>query len=458
MTETREHFRLRSYQRAPLLAKQAGCKRFVSVWHRRAGKDRTWLAITLLAAMERVGVYFHIFPSLNQGRRDLWDNVVHETVDGVERPLKILDMFPPELIASVNQTEMQIRFTNGSIWQIMGADSTEAVERLRGPNPVGLVFSEYAFMQEAAWTTLAPVLAQNHGWAAFAYTPKDEGHGKTLYDYAKDAPDWFCQLLTVDDTRQDAQGESGAPVIETAEIEAYRRQGQREEDLQREYYCAFTGYLHGTIYGDLMTAARTDGRVTRVPYTVNLPVGTCWDIGTSDATAIWFYQRMGQQILFMDYHEDTLKGAQDYARVLREQKPYQYARMILPHDAKWSAEDYFSSVGFRGIEIARKLPVQSGIDQVRQTFSRFVFDEQKCARGLQCLDRYAREWDDTARAFRQSPRHDEYSHGADALRYGTVAGFDPLEFYANQGKPVTVETAFDPRIVGATPSPLFPGV
>jgi len=445
---TRDHFRLRSYQRAPLVARRAGCKRFVSVWHRRAGKDRTWLAITLTEMLERVGVYFHVFPSLNQGRRDLWDNIVHENTNGIERPVPMLSMFPPELVHSRNETEMQIRLINGSVWQIMGADSTEAIERLRGPNPIGIVFSEYSFMLSEAWDTLSPVLAENGGWAAFVYTPKDEGHGFKLYNYAKESPEWFAQLLTIDDTRRDAVGESGGPVISREEIEELRKQGQREENIQREYYCSFKGFLHGTIYGDLVALARLDNRITRVPYTVNLPVGTCWDIGVTDATAVWFYQRLGQQILFIDYHEDNQKGAQHYARVLREHKPYMYGRLILPHDARWSAEDLFSSLGFRGVGVARKIPVQAGIDSTRQIFSRFVFDEIKCARGITCLERYAREWDETLKTFRVQPRHDEYSHGADALRTGVVGGFDPLEFYAGQGGELKVETEFDPRTVG----------
>ena len=445
MSNTRIHFRYRSYQLRARATRRAGCKRFVQVLHRRAGKDRSWLAITLEAMLERVGVYFHIFPSLNQGRRDLWDNIVLDSSDGVERSVKMMSMFPPELVAKVNETEMQVTLINGSVWQIMGADSQEAVERLRGPNPLGIVFSEYGYMLSSAWTTLEPVLMENGGWAAFIYTPKDEGHGFTLYKYAQESKEWFCERLTIADTRRDAEGEDGSPVIKESDIDELRKAGVREEDIQREYYCSFKGFLHGTIYGDLVAAARMDGRITRVPYTVNQPVGVCMDIGTSDATAIWFYQCSGQAINFIDYHEENQKSAQYYGRLLKENKPYMYGRMILPHDAKWSAEDYFSRVGFRGITIAKKIPVQSGIDAVRLLFSKMIFDEVKCARGIECLERYARQWDDTKKSFNIQPKHDEYSHGADGMRYGAVAGFDPLVFYGGQGEDLKVESAFDPR-------------
>lgn len=442
---TRIHFRYRSYQLRARNARRAGCKRFVQVLHRRAGKDRSWLAITLEAMMERVGVYFHVFPSLNQGRRDLWDNIVLDRHDGIERSVKMTSMFPPELVLAVNETEMQITLINGSIWQIMGADSEDAVERLRGPNPLGLVFSEYSFMLESAWTTLEPVLMENGGWAAFIYTPKDESHGFTLYNYAKQSQDWFCELLTIRETRRDAEGENGEPVIREEDIAELRKRGVREEDIQREYYCSFKGFLHGTIYGDLVALARMESRIGRIPYTVNQPVGLCLDIGTSDATAIWFYQLLGQQINLIDYHEENQKSAQHFGRLLKETKQYMYGRMSLPHDAKWSAGDYFTSIGFRGVNIARKIPVQSGIDEVRLLFSRMFFDEVKCARGIKCLENYSREWNEVAKTFATTPKHDEYSHGADALRTGAVAGLGPLEFYEGQGRPIRVQSDFDPR-------------
>src|SRR6266850_5866820 len=152
----RTHFSMRSYQIKPYLAKQAGCKRFVEKLHRRAGKDRNWMAITFASMLERVGNYIHVFPALNMGRRDIWDNIIHERRDGVEYSLKMTDMFPPEFVrpGGRNESEMQIELINGSVWQIMGADDDAAIDRLRGPNPIGIVCSEYAFMNTKVWKVL----------------------------------------------------------------------------------------------------------------------------------------------------------------------------------------------------------------------------------------------------------------------------------------------------------------
>lgn len=441
----RAHFRYRSYQLRARNARKAGCKRFCQVLHRRAGKDRSWLAITLEAMLERVGVYFHVFPSLNQGRRDLWDNIVHEKINGVERPVKMIDMFPPELIApnGKNETEMQITLINGSIWQIMGADSQEAIDRLRGPNPVGIVFSEFAFMLKSAWTTLEPVLAENGGWASFIFTPKDESHGFELYNYALTAHNWFCELLTIADTKRDAEGEDGSPVIDEDQIADFRASGTSETDIQREYYCSFKGFLHGTIYGDLMMTARAEDRIRDIPYVVNYPVGVCFDIGVSDHCAFWFYQLIGHAKHFIDYHEDKLKTVQHYARFLKQDKQYIYGRMSVPWDGRFAAADYLSSVGFPNVDVAKKGGVQDGINSVRQEFATFYFDQTKCARGIACLENYKREWDTVAHVFSNTPKHDEYSHGADALRTGAVAGFGPLVFFQGQGQEIKVEMDFD---------------
>jgi hypothetical protein len=45
------------------------------------------------------------------------------------------------------------------------------------------------------------------------------------------------------------------------------------------------------------------------------------------------------------------------------------------------------------------------------------FDAEKCARGVEALRQYRREWDDRRQAFNPRPLHDWTSHAADALRY-----------------------------------------
>lgn len=375
---------------------------------------------------------------------------MHEHRNGVEKSVKLTDMIPRELTAGIDKTEMKTSLVNGSIHQIMGADSDESVERLRGANPIGVVLSEYAHgtKMEAAWDTLRPVLAENGGWALFIYTPNGPNHGEKLALAARANPEnWYFSELTVQDTRRDAPGEDGSPVVTLETIEQERRDGAREEFIQQEYYCAFTGFQHGTIYGDLMLRAVEDGRILRLPYVVNHPVGVCLDLGHSDAMAAWFYQRFNNAVNFIDYWEDTQKDMRDFVRVAREGKPYIYGRVVLPWDGRGAA-DYLHAMHFRNVHVCdRTASVQASIESVRREFSRFYFDEVRCQRGIDHLRNYKREWDDEKRVFSGKPLHDEHSHGADALRTGVEGGFDPLIMAPGWGSSeVKVITEFDPRM------------
>jgi phage terminase large subunit len=447
----------RTYQRAlvramPFEKSPESRNRFVIVWHRRAGKDLTCLSLTIREMCTRVGYYVHILPKLNQAKPILWD--------GKDRMgVPFIDRFPAALIKDKNETELQVILkplpgqpgygdpnAQGSIWQVRGADEPD---RLRGPNYVGVVFSEYSEMDPYVWSVVQPVLEANGGWAIFNFTPKGRNHSWKQLDMAQKNPGtWFSQVLTINDTKADAPGEDGLAIVKPEQITQMQAEGTPEDQIQQEYYCSFTGFLHGTIFGDLVTAARRDKRVTRVPHNSNLPVGTCWDIGRTDATAIWFYQRVGQEICFIDYLEDSLKGADFYAKAVRE-KPYNIAKVILPHDASHkgfttavTTEQFFKRV-FRGVSVAPKMALQNGIDVTRRLFSRCVFDEQKCARGIECLENYRRKWDDDKKDYSGEPIHNEYSHGADAFRTGAQGGMDaPLDFEEHRSNPKGAMTDF----------------
>jgi poly-beta-hydroxyalkanoate depolymerase len=52
------------------------------------------------------------------------------------------------------------------------------------------------------------ILAENGGWAVFIYTPRGKNHGHSLYQMAKKSNEWFCQNLTINDTKR----ADGSPV------------------------------------------------------------------------------------------------------------------------------------------------------------------------------------------------------------------------------------------------------
>ena len=88
-------FKLRPYQlpfwKALFLEKK---QRLMCVWARRSGKDLVCFNALLLKALERVGVYYLIYPTYFQGRRILWDSM---TIDGQ----RFLDYIPASLIEAI---------------------------------------------------------------------------------------------------------------------------------------------------------------------------------------------------------------------------------------------------------------------------------------------------------------------------------------------------------------------
>jgi hypothetical protein len=199
---------------------ESGKRRACLVWHRRSGKGKTVINFIARSMYQRVGTYFHCFPEYNQGRKVLWEG---RGKDG----FKYIDHFPKALLAkNPNNTEMKIEYKNGSIFQIIGADTYDSAV---GSNPVGIVFDEFSLSDkyQDAWNYFRPMLVENEGWAVFPFTPRGRNHGFELYQMALNNPEWFCQLLTVDDTG----------VVDRDTIESERRAGMSEAMILQEFYC-----------------------------------------------------------------------------------------------------------------------------------------------------------------------------------------------------------------------------
>jgi hypothetical protein len=253
-----------------------GFKRGVAVWHRRAGKDKTLVNIVVKEMFKRVGAYYYFFPTYTQGKKILWD--------GMDRDgYPFLSHFPEELReGQPNATEMKLKMRNGSLFQVVGSDN---INTIVGTNPVGCVFSEYALQDPAGWDFISPILLENDGWSLFNFTPRGYNHGWRIYDMASNNPDWFCEKLTIDDTKRP----DGKPVITHAQIDAERAAGKTEDFLQQEYWCSFAASIPGAYFADEMRRAREQGKICDVPADPNLAANTYWDIGSgkTDAMTVW---------------------------------------------------------------------------------------------------------------------------------------------------------------------------
>lgn len=406
------------------------------IWHRRSGKDLTFInLLMLLAYYHRVGTYWYMFPFLKQAKQVVWDGM-----DDMGR--RFVDYFPTEIVYDTNESELQIILRDpksggpGSIIQLMGAD--KFTKSSVGPNPIGVGFSEYAVSSkmENAWHYCMPMLRQNGGWAIFLTTPRGRNHAYNLWSLArKNTNAWYTSLKTVEHTKRDSLFDKVnprfphlSPVITEEMLECERADGMTEEVIQQEYFCSFNAPQTGAYFAKQMDLLRSQGRITRVPWEPTLPVETWWDIGHDDNTSIWFIQKLFREIRCVDFYTNRLQDFAHYASKLREgdRNLYLYSRHIGPHDL--TVNEWFvnktrlktaSDLGVR-FEVADKVSSKlEAIEMVRRTLPRCLFDEGRCEYGIAALSSYHAEYDEESKVLSNNPEHDWSSNPVDAFMTGT---------------------------------------
>lgn len=218
--------------------------RFYLVWHRRAGKDVYGLDFARRRMEERKGTYWHLFPFHVQARRAIWNGI--DARDG----MKFIDRaFPEQLRDGINHTEMSIDW-KGSHWQMLGSDN---YDRMVGSNPCGVVFSEWALCDPAAWDYIRPILIENKGWAMFITTLRGRNHAYRLFKTISELENWYASLRTIEQTKK----HDGTPIVSKYDVEAEIRAGMSEALAQQEFYCnpdaAATGAIFNRQYNRILS-------------------------------------------------------------------------------------------------------------------------------------------------------------------------------------------------------------
>ena len=235
--------------------------------------------------------------------------------------------------------------------------------------------------------------------------------------------DYFTQLEAA--MEQEITPEQRAWYVATREADfanAPERMWQEYPSTPQE---AFQRSTEGCYYVNEMASARKGGRITQVPWEKTHPVNTFWDIGLNDEMAIWFHQRIGPQDRFIRYYENSSETFAHYVAEMQKHG-YVWGRHYLPHDGdtkrlgiekNWTPREMLEDLGLRNVEIVPRIDrVQTGIQMTRNAFASAWFDEQGCAQGLKHLDMYRKEWDAQRGVWKDEPRHDKASNGADAFR------------------------------------------
>ncbi len=373
----------------------------VIVAHRRAGKTVACILDLIDAAIrcrKKNPRFAYIAPQLKQAKDTAWTYLQ-------EYGLKIPG-------STVNQNELRLDLPGGVRVRLYGADNPD---NLRGAYFDGVVLDEYADMHPKLFKeVIRPALSDRRGWATWIGTPKGPNAFFDLWKEAKGDPDFFTLMLRA--------SESG--LMDPAEL-ADARAHMDTERYAREFECSFAAPDVGAYYGREMNAVTNEDRILSKVYDAGHEVHTAWDLGASDMTVIWFFQKVGMQIRLVDYYSASGYGFDHYAMVLQDRK-YKYGRHYFPHDVEQthqgrgviahSRKRMLTDLGIT-VDVVGKHSIEDGISAVRKLLPKCVFDKDKCAEGIQALQLYHRQWDDQRKVYLERPYHDWTSHTADAFRY-----------------------------------------
>jgi hypothetical protein len=293
---------------------------------------------------------------------------------------------------------------------VVGSDD---IDRLVGTNAKFMIFSEYSMQNKEAYAFLAPVLSANGGTAVFISTPRGKNHFYEMYEMAKKSPEWFPYFLTLDDTKH----------VPKEELQKIRDENLMSEELiQQEFFCSFTRGVEGSFYGKYIDRLRLNGQIGIVMWDPAQKVHTAWDIGYRDSTFIIFYQIINNNIFIINCYEKTKEGLEHYVNVVNS-FGYTLGKHTAPHDCaqhEWgSGLTRIEKARRLGINfmIAPKLSIEDGIEAVRSVLPKVHIDEKNCSKLIKALENYRQEWDDLHQVYKKAPLHDQWSHGADCMRY-----------------------------------------
>lgn len=379
----------------------ANTKRFsVTVAHRRAGKTVARLnriikeAVTSQKLNPRFG---YIAPYYIQAKEIAWQYLKHYTA-----PLAPLGV-------KYHEADLSITFGhNNATIRLYGAENAE---RMRGLYFDGIAPDEAQGISSATLrTVILPCLADRQGWLDISGTPKGWNNllGEVVKVAQENPEEWFLQILKASDTG----------ILPEHEL-ALQRKLMSENEYSQEYECSFDAAITGSVYGKQLELIQSQGRIAPNLYDSNVPVHTAWDLGYSDKTAIWFWQRVGMEVRLIDFYQASFEDAQHYIEVLRA-RGYRYGDHYVPHDAAnklmaAGGKSIIDQLHGGGIK-TRLVAAAKQSDQIEalRWVMRNMWIDTKCDIGTQHLREYRYRWIEDRQCFSDEPRHDVNSHAADA--------------------------------------------
>jgi phage terminase large subunit len=310
-------------------------------------------------------------------------------------------------------TQTNIRGKNGSEFSFVGLKNN--VANVKSYEGVDVCWVEEAqTTSRMSWNVLIPTIRKEKSEIWITFNPELETD-ETYQRFVLNPPeDCIVQKVNWSDN-------PWFPETLKLEKDALKHRDPQAYNVVWEGLCRQT--VDGAIFAREMQLAELDGRITKVNYDATKPVHAIFDLGWSDATAIWFLQFVGMETRLIRYIEGNQQTMSDYLAKMQT-FGYMYDTLWLPHDAEnktlaangRSIEEIVRGAGYK-TKIIPRTPIMDSINAARTLFTNMWFDRENCHEGLQCLRHYRYDVDPDTKQFSKTPLHDNYSHGADAFRY-----------------------------------------
>ena len=311
--------------------------------------------------------------------------------------------------------KFEIRGKNGTTFDYSGL-AQHTVSSIKSYEGVDICWVEEAqAVSKKSWDTLRPTIRKPGSEIWITFNPEletdityqmfvaDPPTGAVVVQMNYSENPWFSEKL--DQERRDCQL-------------------KQPKDYDNIWLGKCKPAVAGAIYYDEVAKAEEEKRICRVPYDPLLKVQVVFDLGWNDAMAISLVQKHSSEVRVIEYIEDSHKTLDHYSGLLK-MKNLNWGKVYLPHDGRHkdfktgkSAQEIMEAFGW-DVEITPNMSIEDGIRMARLTFARMVFDAQKCERLIQCAKRYRRSINQQTNE-PGAPLHDEWSHGADNLRYIAV--------------------------------------
>ncbi|NBW17791.1 MAG: terminase [Caulobacteraceae bacterium] len=303
-----------------------------------------------------------------------------------------------------NLKDKVIELQNGSTIR-MGSIST--VDSTVGRSYDLIIFDEAALSErgeEAFNVALRPTLDKPNSKAIFISTPRGRNNWFSKF-YNRGFDNSFLEWCSIqaDYTENLRMAESD---VEEA------RKSMSKAEFEQEYLASFT-----TFEGQIYESFRPEYIISEIPENLHGEAFSGCDPGYRDATA-WVN-------IIYDYNTDKFYVVEDYLEA--ERSTSEHAEKFHKMIDQWkievvfidSAAAQFASDLAYGYDIATtkaKKDVLPGIAYIQTLIQQgrlLVYKE--CKHVLAMLDQY--RWDNREGLTREKPKHDQYSHIADAIRY-----------------------------------------